>query len=233
MEPAIDPPRMPRSKALAYAVGIPVLLLVLLFWPAGSLAWRPGWIFLAVALLAYGVAAATIARFNPVIFRARSRFQPGTKGWDRGLLAVILPSMAATLPLSALDAGRFGWSNLPLPVIVLGYAALLASIAGTTWAQTVNPFFEPGVRIQAERAHRVIDTGPYALVRHPGYVGALLLFAGMPLALGSAWGLVPAAVASAVLVLRTAWEDRLLQAELPGYRAYASRVRWRLCPGLW
>lgn len=110
---------------------------------------------------------------------------------------------------------------------------MLAGIAVTCWAQAVNPFFEPGVRIQSERHQRVIDSGPYRFVRHPGYVAALLLFFGMALALGSYWALLPAALAAALLVLRTAWEDRLLQAELPGYADYARRVRWRLLPGLW
>ena len=233
MEPATDPPPMPRRTALAYAILGPVTLLALLFLPAGRLAWRPGWVFLLVVALAFGAAAFAIARINPILFRARSRFQPGTKSWDKALLSVILPAMAAILPVAALDAGRFGWSHVPLAVVLLGYAALLAGIAGMGWAQAVNPFFEPGVRIQSERAQRVVETGPYGLVRHPGYVTALLLFAGMSLALGSYWGLLPAAVASAFLVLRTAWEDRLLQAELPGYRDYAGRVRFRLVPGLW
>lgn len=233
MAPPIDPPPMSRGKTLAYAIGFPAALIALLFLPAGSLAWRPGWIFLAVFTLAYGLAAIVIWRVNPVIFRARSRFQPGTKRWDRILLAIILPAMVAILPVAALDAGRWRWSSLPLWAVLAGYGLSLAGIAVTTWAQAVNPYFEPGVRIQAERHQHVIDTGPYKLVRHPGYSSALLLFAGMPLCLGSLWALVPAALASAVLVLRTSWEDRLLHAELPGYPLYASRIRWRLVPGVW
>jgi protein-S-isoprenylcysteine O-methyltransferase Ste14 len=97
----------------------------------------------------------------------------------------------------------------------------------------VNKFFEPGVRIQIERGHGVIDTGPYAIVRHPGYVGACLLFAGTALALGSLWALVPAGLSTSILTLRTHWEDRTLQAELIGYRDYAQRARFRLLPGLW
>jgi protein-S-isoprenylcysteine O-methyltransferase Ste14 len=224
---------MSRRAALAYAIGCPLLLVALLFLPAGAITWRPGWIFLAVLALALSVAAMVIARVNPVIFSARSRFQLGTKRWDRILVAVILTAMAAILPVSALDAGRFRWSSPPLWLVLAGYIAMLAGVAGTTWAQAVNPFFEPGVRIQSERDQRVIDSGPYRLVRHPGYSCAVLLLAGMPLSLGSLWGLVPAALAAAVMVLRTSWEDQLLRAELPGYRDYAGKVRWRLIPGLW
>ena len=233
MEPPVQPPPMSRATALAYAIGGPALLLALLFLPAGSIAWWPGWIFLAVMTLGYAASALAIWRFNPVIFRARSRFQPGTKGWDKVLLAIMLPAMVAILPVAALDAGRFHESSPPMWAVLAGYAACLASIAGTAWAQAVNPFFEPGVRIQSERHQHVIDTGPYRLVRHPGYATALLLFLGMPLALGSLWALAPAALACALLILRTVWEDRLLRAELPGYPDYARRVRWRLAPGLW
>lgn len=141
--------------------------------------------------------------------------------------------MVAILPVATLDAGRFHWSSPPLWLLAAGYIALLAGIAVTAWAQAVNPFFEPGVRIQSERHQRVIDSGPYRAVRHPGYSAAILLFFGMAFALGSLWGAVPAFVASAVLVLRTAWEDALLHRELPGYPAYAARVRWRLLPGIW
>ncbi len=209
------------------------LLGALLFLPAGSIAWTRGWIFLLVFFTALAISAAVLRRLNPEIFRARSRIRPGTKGWDRALLAVILPAMIAILPVAALDDGRFHWHPLPSWAIDFGYGALLAGIALTAWAQAVNRFFEPGVRIQSERGHHVIDTGPYAIIRHPGYVAAMLLFAGLALSFGSLWALVPASVASIVLVLRTALEDCLLRADLPGYQDYARRVRWRLIPSLW
>ena len=101
------------------------------------------------------------------------------------------------------------------------------------WAEKVNKFFEPTVRIQADRGHHVIDTGPYAYVRHPGYVAAILIFSGFALALGSLWALVPAALVGAVLVLRTELEDRTLADELQGYRDYQRRVRHKLIPNVW
>jgi protein-S-isoprenylcysteine O-methyltransferase Ste14 len=228
-----QPKPMSKGAAIAYAVGLPLSLLGLIFLPAGSIGWKPGWIFLGFFVLAIAISALILARVNPMIYRARSRIQPGTKGWDKALLAIILPSMIMIVPVAALDAGRFHWSNVPDWLVGLGYLAMLGSIAVTTWAQAVNPFFEPGVRIQSERHQKVIDTGPYRLVRHPGYVGALLLFFGMALSLGSFWALIPAALASAILVLRTSLEDWLLRAELTGYAAYSSRVQWRLIPGIW
>ena len=102
-----------------------------------------------------------------------------------------------------------------------------------TWATSVNKFFEPSVRIQTDRGHRVIDTGPYAIVRHPGYALGYPLFLGMPLALGSLWASIPALFFGLFLIVRTILEDRTLRNELPGYKDYAQRVRYRLVPGVW
>ncbi|SEM47440.1 Protein-S-isoprenylcysteine O-methyltransferase Ste14 [Pseudomonas sp. ok272] len=228
-----DPSPMSRAMAITYAVGVPLALLVLIFLPAGSFAWWPGWVFIAVLLLGFVVSAGILAKVNPVIFRARSRVQAGTKGWDKALLWLMLPLMTTVLPVGAFDAGRFHGAAAPAAVVWLGYAGIVLGLALATWAQAVNPFFEPGVRLQSERHHHVIDSGPYRVVRHPGYVAALLLFFGMALALGSFWALVPAALTAGLLVLRTAWEDQMLHAELAGYAEYARRVRWRLVPGLW
>jgi protein-S-isoprenylcysteine O-methyltransferase Ste14 len=230
---ATEPEPMSRMTAIAYAVGLPLGLLALVFLPVGRLDWSPGWYFIAFVGVAFGASALILARVNPAIYRARSRFQPGTKRWDVILLWLMLPAMVAEVPLATFDAGRMSWSDVPLSVVILGYVLLGAGIAVTAWAQAVNRFFEPGVRIQRERRQNVISTGPYAFVRHPGYVGALMMFAGIALALASWWALVPAAWAGAVLILRTSFEDALLQAELDGYADYARRVRFRLVPGIW
>jgi protein-S-isoprenylcysteine O-methyltransferase Ste14 len=228
-----DPRPMSRTTAILYAVGAPLTFVALVFLPVGRIDWTSGWVFLAVLGTAFGLSALLLARVNPVIYRARSRFQPGTEKWDLILLAVMLPAMVAEIPLATLDAGRMGWSNVPLWVVLAGYVLLIGSIAVTTWAQAVNPFFEPGVRIQKERGQRVITSGPYRFVRHPGYTGAIAMFIAIPLALASWWGLLPAAFAIALLIVRTSWEDSLLKAELSGYADYARRTRYRLLPGFW
>jgi protein-S-isoprenylcysteine O-methyltransferase Ste14 len=109
----------------------------------------------------------------------------------------------------------------------------LGAFAGVTWATSVNKFFEPSVRIQTDRGHRVIDIGPYGIIRHPGYAFGFAFFLGIPLALGSLWALIPAVMLCPLLVVRTVLEDRTLQNELPGYKQYAQRVRYRLVPGVW
>jgi protein-S-isoprenylcysteine O-methyltransferase Ste14 len=117
--------------------------------------------------------------------------------------------------------------------MAVGYVLLCVGWGGSIWVYAVNRFAEPTVRIQTDRGQTVIDTGPYAIVRHPLYMWSLLLFPAFPLALGSYWALVPGALAALVLVVRTALEDRTLQRELPGYAEYAQRVRYRLVPGIW
>ena len=233
MNAAVDPKPMSRAMALFYGISLPLMLVALVFLPAGRIDWRPGWIFIAILIAAFGLSALLLAWVNPMIYRARSRFQPGTKTWDLILLAVMLPALVLEIPIATLDAGRMGWSAVPPSVVVLGYLLLIGSVAVTTWAQAVNPFFEPGVRIQEERAQRVITSGPYRFVRHPGYVAAIAMFIAIPLALASWWALLPAAVAIVLLVIRTRLEDGLLRAELSGYADYARRTRYRLLPGVW
>jgi protein-S-isoprenylcysteine O-methyltransferase Ste14 len=174
-----------------------------------------------------------LRRVNPEVIAARVNRHKGTKGWDRWLVGFLISLMVSILPVAALDDGRFHWSHAPWWVCGIGYVMLIAGLAGTTWAEAVNKFFEPTVRIQTDRGHTVIDTGPYAIVRHPGYAFGILVFLGIPLALGSFWALIPAVVSCLLLVVRTVLEDRTLQNELPGYEEYAQRVRYRLVPGVW
>jgi protein-S-isoprenylcysteine O-methyltransferase Ste14 len=224
---------MSRAVAIAYAIGLPLALLALVFLPVGRLDWWPGWFFVVFLVIVYGISALVLWRVNPAIYRARSRFQPGTKRWDRILLALMLPAMVAEIPLATLDAGRMLWSVVPLLIVVFGYFLIAAGIALSAWAQAVNRFFEPGVRIQRERGQHVITSGPYKFIRHPGYVGAIMIFVGLAFSLASWWALIPAAFASAILILRTSWEDALLRAELDGYADYARNTRFRLVPGIW
>jgi protein-S-isoprenylcysteine O-methyltransferase Ste14 len=205
-----------------------------LFLPAGTLHWPHGLLFLAVFLFLTLIAMAWLWRVNPEIFRARSRLTgEGTKGWDVVLVWILLASFLATLIVAALDDGRFHWAPAPRWAVLVGYALMLVGYLGTAWAQAVNRHFEPSVRIQSERDHHVITTGPYAYVRHPGYIFGIALAFGCALALGSLWALLPAVLFTAVLAIRTQLEDATLQRELPGYAAFAARVRYKWIPGIW
>ena len=123
--------------------------------------------------------------------------------------------------------------EVPPWLVVVGYVLFLIGNAGTIWVFRVNKFAEPAARIQADRSHAVVDSGPYAIVRHPMYAVTFFICLGLPLALGSYWAFVPSGLAYLLLVLRTTMEDRMLHAGLAGYREYAQRVRYRLVPGVW
>ena len=187
------------------------------------------WAVLAVhsALLTVGMSS-----IDPAL--RRERLKPGPGGRDRYLRLIALPFILAHLIVAGLDVGRSHWSG-PMPVGVqavalIGYAA---GMALSVYAMLSNRFFSPVVRIQHERGHTLVTSGPYRFVRHPGYVGAILASACGGVALGSWWSLVPLAPFAVLFLRRTAVEDRMLRADLDGYVGYAERVRYRLVPGLW
>jgi len=220
-------------QALGSLAATMVLMAVLLFWPAGTLAWARGWWFLLAFVALTIIAMAYLWRVNPEIFAARRRFHKGSKSWDIVVATLAMIAVAAILPVAALDDGRFHWSQPPVWIVLVGYLLFAAAYAWITQAQAVNRHFEPTVRIQTDRNHTVIDTGPYAVMRHPGYIGAAGMVIGMALMLGSLWALVPAAAAIVILAGRTLGEEAVLKAELPGYAEYTQRVRYRWVPGVW
>lgn len=228
-----DMPGMALQALLQLVVTLLVMGL-LLFGFAGRLDWAHGWWFIIAFVVLVAVSVVALWRLNPAIFAARARLTgQGTKGWDRLLMPVLLIAYAAILPVAALDDGRFHWAPAPDWLIVIGYLLVVLGFAGVAWAETVNSYFEPSVRIQSERGQQVITTGPYAYVRHPGYVAASLLAIGAAWALGSLWALVPAAIVVLVLIIRTNLEDATLQRELPGYAEFAARTRYKWIPGVW
>ena len=165
---------------------------------------------------------------------AKERFHPPDPGIDATALRWIRITALATVIVSPLDGGRLHWSP-PFPDS-LRIAALIVCLSAVLFcfrAMLVNRFFSAVIRIQDDRGHRVIDSGPYALVRHPGYAGMITAVPAMATMLGSLWGLGCALTYSLLIVQRVRKEDRYLQANLPGYRNYAARVTSRLIPGVW
>lgn len=228
-----QPEGVDRRCLVLFLAILPVYFALFLFLPAGTWAWTNAWLFVLAFIGMMTFALLYLWRVNPEVVVARSRMHEGTKRWDKTLLSFVLPMIYAIVPVAALDAGRFQWSSMPWWVCGVGYVLLLIGMAILTRAEAVNKFFEPTVRIQSERGHTVIDIGPDAIVRHPGYVGGFFFAMGIALSLGSLWALIPASLACLLLIVRTQWEDQTLQAELVGYKEYTQRVRYKLIPGVW
>lgn len=200
----------------------------LMFVSAGRVDLPFFWAFFAIVITAWIVGMAMMDRGL-----VRERVKPGPGGIDRNLRFVILPFFAGLLVVAGLDAGRFGWSHVPFWVQCLALGCVAAAYCLSTWAIRTNRFFSPVVRIQSERGHELITTGPYAIIRHPGYAAALVVMLATAPALGSWWALLPGVATAAIFSRRVLVEDRFLHANLEGYPAYAQRVRYRLLPGVW
>jgi protein-S-isoprenylcysteine O-methyltransferase Ste14 len=165
--------------------------------------------------------------------RGQSLDKEDIEPWDKVLMPLNIIAPTVMLFVAGLDK-RFEWSpNLPLMLLITAFVITALGYSLSTWATLVNRFFSAFVRIQRDREHTVVTSGPYRLIRHPGYAGALFTSLAIPLLLGSLWALIPAALVVCLLILRTALEDRTLQEKLDGYREYAGWVRYRLLPGVW
>lgn len=217
---------------LAYALLGPAVL----FLAAGTLDWPMAWAYAAAGVAATAASRALVLAKQPELAAERGRFieGEGAKTWDRALAPVVALLLPTVLMLvCGLD---HRWQASGPVASWLRRAAFVPLVAGYAlglWALVANPFFSAVMRIQRERGHTVVSAGPYRFVRHPGYAGGLLYYLMTPLILAALWGFVPAALGIGLTVLRTALEDRALQAELPGYADYARRVRCRLAPGVW
>jgi protein-S-isoprenylcysteine O-methyltransferase Ste14 len=209
-----------------------LLHLAALLIAAGKAGWLNAWVCIGLGLIFQAANTGVLLRFNPQLLNQRGRLiQADTKTFDKVFVALYLLIGLFASILCGLDAVRYGWSRMAWGWNLAGGAVFIVSCIFGAWAMAVNAHFEATVVIQS--GQRVCDSGPYRLVRHPGYAAAILGAPGYPLILGSWWGLAPVAALMALFVARTALEDRALSAELPGYREYAQSTRYRLIPGVW
>jgi protein-S-isoprenylcysteine O-methyltransferase Ste14 len=221
-------------KLIVSTAGFIAAIGVFLFVPAGTLDWPAAWGFLAemgVLSLAVGL---WLARHDPALLAERlgSPFQRAQMTWDKIFMAVVMVLYFAWLILMGLDA-RWAISRMPIWLQALGALGVALANYVVFLAFRENSYAAPVVKIQRERGHKTVSTGPYAFVRHPMYAGGLLMFLGMPLQLGSWLGVAALALMVPLLAIRIVMEERTLAAELEGYRDYAARVRYRMIPGLW
>jgi len=211
---------------------IPLVLLVC----GGDFGWWQAWIY-SLLIVASGIGGRIWAeQRHPGLMAERQNIEKiqSAKAWDKVLAPLMALSVVYPLVIVAGLDHRYGWSPVfPLWLIMPGFILIFLGYAFATWALAENRFFSGVVRIQTDRGHVVCDSGPYRIVRHPGYAGSILPLPGIVLALSSVWTLIPVAVALGITVIRTSLEDRTLQEELPGYREYALRVRYRLIPWIY
>lgn len=205
-----------------------------LFLSAGHLNWTRGWISIALFVVGTSAVAPIVRYYDAPLLKARAKWRrKDTKPFDKIFLTLYLPLVSVQPLIGGLDAGRYHWTSMPPGLLYVGVLLFTLSLALITWVMVVNPFAESTVRIQTDRGHTVVMTGPYCFVRHPMYVGIILLFVSNALIWGSVLALSLAVLLAILLVWRTSREDRTLRQELAGYGQYAARTRYRLLPGVW
>lgn len=221
---------------MGIAVKVAAYLLVmvaLLFLPAGTLDWPEAWLFLTSHFTYSGGVILWLKRNNPALLKERASFRLPVKGWDRAVMLAATVLFLALFVVAGLDAVRYRWSRMPVALEVLGFAGFVPSLALFFIALKENPYASKIVEVRLDLGQRVVTTGPYACVRHPMYLGAIVYLLSLPLALGSYYALVPGLGLAVLIAIRTHLEDKTLHEELPGYGEYAERTRYRLVPGVW
>jgi protein-S-isoprenylcysteine O-methyltransferase Ste14 len=222
-------------KAIIQTLVVYALTAAMLFVAAGTWRWPQGWIFIIEMVTTGIVLGIWLARYDPGLLAERmsSPLQRTQAAADKLIILTLFVAWPAWLVFLALDAKRYRLSHLPIWAQVAGAIFILVAMYAFYRTFRENSFAAPVVKIQKERGQTVVSTGPYAIVRHPMYAGAGLLFVGIPMLLGSAWGIALAPLWYALLAVRIPLEERVLRENLAGYDDYARRVRWRLLPGIW
>jgi protein-S-isoprenylcysteine O-methyltransferase Ste14 len=222
----------PGARYVAQRMALLLVFAAILFAAAGTLSWLRAWIYLFCVLFLETGSLFILARKSPETLNQRGTRHGGVKTFDKVFAAAWL-ALALVTPLVAGLDERLRLSSMSMPGLYVGVVLLTVGSAFAAWAMVENEHFEQFVRIQTDRAHRVVTSGPYRIVRHPGYAGTVLGALSTPLILGSWWTWVPAGAVALLFIIRTALEDGTLLKELTGYERYARRTRYRLFPGMW
>jgi protein-S-isoprenylcysteine O-methyltransferase Ste14 len=197
--------------------------------------WWEAWIYAITTIMSFSISRVLAARRHPDIITERARFlqHENTKPWDKRLVSLGLLGGALVPLVAGLEALINPSTEFSLSVIFASLVIILAGYALGSYAFIENSFFSAEVRIQADRDHQVVSSGPYRWIRHPGYAGSILTTLAIPLFLDSGWAFLPAVFSVILLIIRTYLEDNTLTDELTGYGDYVKRVRYRLLPGVW
>ncbi len=209
--------------------------IIIFFVSAGHIANQRAWLYFITAFIHYLASTAIQYKLNPQLLVQRLKAKrEGSKLWDEILMRLSNLMIIIAVPVIAgLDVGRFQWSNLDIYFAPLGLVFVGVSSIILNYAMFVNLYFEPTVRVQKEREHKVIRNGPYSVIRHPGYLAGILFSISIPLLIGSVITFIPVGIYTLFMIIRTWLEDKTLQEELKGYLDYSKQVRYRLLPGIW
>jgi protein-S-isoprenylcysteine O-methyltransferase Ste14 len=223
------------TRMVVQTTGSLAAMAVILCLAAGDWAWPQAWVFVGEVAVSSFAVSLWLLRHDPALLASRlsAPVQPDQMPWDRVFMAAAAVVFVSWLVLCAMDARRFAWSLVPFWAQVLGFVLIALCMIVVWQTFRFNTFAAPQIRVQTDRKQHVVTEGPYRIVRHPMYVGALLMFAGTPLLLGSWWGLLAVPVGAIGIGIRVVGEERMLRRELTGYDDYAQRVRFRMIPGLW
>jgi protein-S-isoprenylcysteine O-methyltransferase Ste14 len=210
-----------------------IMMAAILCLSAGRLDWMAGWVLVIMTALWVAATALVVIPRHPELLAERVGPKKGTKTWDIIILGIYGVVGLARYVVAGLDV-RLGWSTgISVPAQVVGCVFAALGYGLVVWATGTNAFFAQTARIQVERGHTVVTSGPYRLMRHPAYVGMILFELASAIMLGSWWALLLSIISSVLFIVRTGFEDRMLHDELQGYTDYARHTRYRLFPGVW
>ncbi|MFC1723341.1 methyltransferase family protein [Nanoarchaeota archaeon] len=214
---------------IKFVFAVPVMMAVL-FWPAGTLRWVEAWVYI-VLQLGYAVAMVFyFLKYNPELIKKRMETKLPPKLWDKIVMLPVIVFMISLLIIPGLDL-RYGWSSVPLYLEIVGFVGFILSSYWIFLVMKENSYLLKTVEIQ--KGQKVVSTGPYNFVRHPMYLGTVVMVFSIAFALGSVYTLIPAALVSLAMMIRTWFEDEMLQKELKGYKAYTKKTKYRILPGIW
>ena len=227
--------KIAATKQLSITSIFLLIQIIIFFVSAGNIANPRPWLYFFTAFIHYSASTAVQYKLNPQLLVQRLKVKrEGSKLWDEILMRASNLMIIVAIPaIAGLDVGRFQWSNIDIYYAPLGIVFIVVSSIILNYAMSVNIHFEPTVRIQKERNHRVITSGPYSIIRHPGYLAGILFAISIPLLIGSLFTFIPVGIYILLMIIRTWLEDKTLQEELEGYLDYSKQVRYRLLPWIW
>lgn len=219
------------ARMLFFVVVVPFLPQII----SGKWGWWQAWVNSAICILGFAISRILTVNKHPDVIAERAKFMghENIQPWDRVLASLVGASSALIFLISGLQARLAETVNYSTAAEMMAILLIAAGFGFGSYALYVNRFFSGVVRLQTERNHSVVDSGPYRWIRHPGYLGGIITYAAMPVLLEATWAFIPAALFVIILTIRTRLEDRFLQQNLAGYREYAARVRYRLLPLVW